>query len=53
MDILRGKTPSMVRKELYVHFLAYNFAAKFNMGSWNNLLCRTVKIVNAVQLAII
>ncbi|MGK7949206.1 MAG: IS4 family transposase [Xenococcaceae cyanobacterium] len=24
MDILRGKTPEMVRKEIYVHLLAYN-----------------------------
>lgn len=24
MDVLRGKTPSMVRKEIYVHALAYN-----------------------------
>lgn len=24
MDVLRGKTPSMVRKEIYVHLLAYN-----------------------------
>jgi len=24
MDILRGKTPAMVRKEIYVHLLAYN-----------------------------
>lgn len=24
MDVLRGKTPSMVRKELYVYLLAYN-----------------------------
>ncbi len=24
MDILRGKTPEMVRKEIYIHLLAYN-----------------------------
>ncbi len=24
MDILRGKTPAMVRKEIYIHLLAYN-----------------------------
>lgn len=24
MDILRGKTPEMVRKEIYVYLLAYN-----------------------------
>lgn len=24
MEMLRGKTPSMVRKEIYVHLLAYN-----------------------------
>lgn len=24
MDILRGKTPDIVRKEIYVHLLAYN-----------------------------
>ena len=24
MDILRGKTPEMVRKEIYAHLLAYN-----------------------------
>lgn len=24
MDILRGKTPQMVRKQIYTHFLAYN-----------------------------
>lgn len=29
MDILRGKTPSMVRKELWVHLLAYNLIRKW------------------------
>ena len=24
MDILRGKTPEMVRKEIWAHLLAYN-----------------------------
>ena len=24
MDVLRGKSPSMVRKEMYMHLLAYN-----------------------------
>ena len=24
MDVLRGKTPEMVRKEIYAHLLAYN-----------------------------
>lgn len=28
MDILRGKTPGMVRKEIWVHFLAYNLIRK-------------------------
>lgn len=28
MDILRGKTPQMVRKEIYVHLLAYNLLRK-------------------------
>ncbi len=28
MDILRGKTPEMVRKEIWVHLLAYNLIRK-------------------------
>jgi hypothetical protein len=24
MEMLRGKTPDMVRKEIYVHLMAYN-----------------------------
>lgn len=28
MDVLRGKTPEMVRKELWAHFLAYNLIRK-------------------------
>ena len=28
MDVLRGKTPAMVRKELWTHFLAYNLIRK-------------------------
>ena len=28
MDILRGKTPEMVRKEIWVHILAYNLVRK-------------------------
>ena len=28
MDILRGKTPEMVRKEIWAHFLAYNLVRK-------------------------
>jgi IS4 transposase len=29
MGILRGKTPSMIRKELWVHLLAYNLVRKW------------------------
>ena len=29
MDILRGKTPSMVRKEIWIHILAYNLIKKW------------------------
>ena len=28
MDVLRGKTPTMVRKEMWAHFLAYNLIRK-------------------------
>jgi hypothetical protein len=28
MDVLRGKTPEMVRKEIWAHFLAYNLIRK-------------------------
>lgn len=28
MDVLRGKTPKMVRKEIWMHFLAYNLIRK-------------------------
>lgn len=31
MDILRGKTPEMVRKEIWVHLLAYNLIRKVMM----------------------
>jgi len=29
MDILRGKTPSMIRKELWIHLLAYNLIRRW------------------------
>ena len=33
MDELRGKTPQMVRKEIYVHLMAYNLLRTMIVGS--------------------
>ena len=39
MDILRGKTPSMVRKEIWTHMLAYNIIRKIMAyAAWLNEL---------------
>lgn len=36
MDVLRGKTPAMVRKEMWAHFLAYNLIRK--------VMCQAAKV---------
>ena len=32
MEMLRGKTPQMVRKEIYIHLMAYNLRSVYNVG---------------------
>ena len=46
MDILRGKTPEMVRKEIYVHLLAYNLlrTIMWQAGTAHNLDCLRISL---------
>lgn len=41
MGILRGKTPSMVRKEIWAHLLAYNLVRKI---MWTNALLQGYRV---------
>jgi hypothetical protein len=52
MDVLRGKTPTMVEKEIAVHLLAYNLvrAVMAQAASLNNLLPRQLSFKAALQL---
>lgn len=52
MDILRGKTPRMVEKEIAVHLLAYNLvrAVMAQAACLNNLLPRQLSFKAALQL---
>ncbi len=47
MDILRGKTPEMVRKEIYVHLLAYNL---LRTVMWS---AGTMMVVNPLRLSLL
>ena len=52
MDILRGKTPAMVEKEIAAHLLAYNLvrAVMAQAACPNNLLPRQLSFKAALQL---
>jgi Transposase DDE domain len=58
MDVLRGKTPEMVRKELWAHFLAYNLirkvmcqaAVQFGLKPWTISFKGTLQTLNAFAL---
>lgn len=51
MDILRGKTPDMVRKEIWVHLLAYNLIRKtMAQAAWlNEKVATTLSFKLALQ----
>ena len=46
MDILRGKTPEMVRKEIYVYLLAYNLlrTVMWQAGTAHNVDCLRISL---------
>jgi hypothetical protein len=61
MDVLRCKTPEMVRKELWVHLLAYNLIRKvmaqaaheFDVEPWTISFKGTLQTLNAFALALL
>jgi len=61
MDVLRCKTPSMVRKEMWVHFLAYNLirkvmaeaAQEFRIEPWTISFKGTLQTLNAFALPLV
>ena len=61
MDVLRSKTPSMVRKEMWAHFLAYNLirkvmcqaAARHELRPWEISFKGTLQTLNAFALPLL
>jgi hypothetical protein len=61
IDILRCKTPSMVRKELWAHFLAYNLirkvmaqaAEEFTVEPWTISFKATLRTLHAFALPLL
>src|SRR5436305_9291469 len=61
MDVLRGKTPEMVRKEMWAHFLAYNLirklmcqaAARHELMPWEISFKGTLQTLNAFALPLL
>jgi len=61
MDVLRCKTPEMVRKELWVHLLAYNLirkvmaqaAQEFEVEPWTISFKGTLQTLNAFALPLL
>lgn len=61
MEILRGKTPEMVRKEMWAHFLAYNLirkvmcqaAEQFVTKPWKISFKGTLQTLNAFALPLL
>jgi len=51
LDVLRAKTPSMVRKEIFCHLLAYNLlrGTMVESAKRNNVLPREISIKGAMQ----
>jgi hypothetical protein len=61
MDVLRCKTPEMIRKELWAHFLAYNLirqvmaqaADEFGVEPWTISFKATLQTLNAFALPLL
>jgi Transposase DDE domain len=61
MDVLRGKSPEMVRKELWAHFLAYNLirkvmcqtAEQFDLKPWTISFKGALQTLNAFALPLL
>jgi len=61
MDVLRGKTPAMVRKEMWAHFLAYNLirkvmcqaAEQFGLKPWTISFKGALQTLNASALPLL
>jgi hypothetical protein len=61
MDVLRGKTPEMVRKEMWAHFLAYNLirkvmcqaAKQFGLKPWRISFKSALQTLNAFALPLL
>ena len=61
MDVLRGKTPAMVRKEIWTHFLAYNLirkvmtqtANKFDIEPWKISFKGALQTLNAFAMPLL
>ena len=51
MDVLRAKTPSMVRKEIWCHLLAYNLlrGTMVESAKRNDMLPRQLSVKGAMQ----
>ena len=54
MDVLRCKTPEMVRKELWCHLLAYNLIrhVMWNAGQDNHVATRRISFKGTIQYVI-
>jgi hypothetical protein len=61
MDVLRGKTPAMVRKEMWAHFLAYNLIRKamcqaakyFDLKPWTISFKGALQTLNAFAMPLL
>jgi Transposase DDE domain len=61
MDVLRSKTPEMVRKEMWAHFLAYNLirkimcqaAARHDLAPWEISFKGTLQTLNAFAVPLL
>jgi hypothetical protein len=61
MDVLRGKSPEMVRKEMWAHFLAYNLVRKvmcqaaneFGLKPWKISFKGTMQTLNAFAMPLL
>jgi Transposase DDE domain len=61
MDVLRGKSPEMVRKEMWAHFLAYNLVRKvmcqaaneFKLKPWKISFKGTLQTLNAFAMPLL
>ena len=61
MDVLRGKSPTMVRKEIWAHLLAYNLirkvmcqaARQFELKPWTISFKGALQTLNAFALPLL